>query len=102
MRRDRCKSVGEHFTRVHKIVMGLKIQPEFGFHSKKYPQPSGGIRRDGAPPRHDLADPALRHSNFLGQTVLRHAQGFEKFFDQDFARGRQWNLRFVMIPAPQW
>jgi hypothetical protein len=92
MRRDCRKPVGEYFTRMHKIVVGLEIQPEFGFHSKKYSQPSRGIRRDGAPPRYDLADPALRHSNFLGQTVLCHAQGFEKFFDQDFTQGRQWNL----------
>ena len=33
---------------MHKIVMGLEIQPEFGFHSEKHPQPRGGIGSDRA------------------------------------------------------
>src|SRR5450759_2213027 len=84
---------------MHKIVMGLEIQPEFGLHSEKHPQPRGGIGRDGALARHDLADAPLRHSNLLGQTVLRHSQGFEKFLEQDFTRSRQWNLTLCHDPC---
>ena len=32
---DRGKPVGEHFARVHKIVVSLETQPEFGFHPKE-------------------------------------------------------------------
>src|SRR5665647_1795153 len=77
---------------MHEIVMGLKIQPEFGLHPEKHPQPRGGIGRNRALARDDLANAALRYSNFLSQTVLRHPQRFEKLFEQDFTRGRRWNF----------
>ena len=44
---------------MHKIVMCLEIQPEFGFHPKKHPKPRGGVGRDSALARHDLTDAAL-------------------------------------------
>ena len=53
--------------------------------AEKPRQPQSRIRGHGTFARHDLADPALRYTNFLGQTVLRDGHGFEKFLEQDFS-----------------
>jgi hypothetical protein len=71
MVRPRSKNRREHLARMHKIAMGLEVQPEFGPHSEKHPQPRGGIGRDCAPARDDLDIPGC-----FGYAVRRMSEAF--------------------------
>lgn len=35
---------------------------------------------------HNFIDPARRHINRLGKTILTHAHWFQEFFQKNFAR----------------
>ncbi len=78
---------GQHLARDRQVVVRLQVQPELGLHTEEDAQAGGGIGGDAGLAGDDFADAALRHANFLGQPLLRHAQRFEKFFQQDFAGG---------------
>lgn len=69
-----------------KVVPGLQIHPELGFHREKASRSQGRIRGDAPLPMGDFIDTARRHTDCPGQAILTHQHRFEEILKKDFSR----------------
>src|SRR6185437_11757696 len=67
------------------IVTRLDIDPEFRLHAEEAAEPQRRVGADGAAAQHDLVDAARRHTDRLGEPVLRDLHRFEEILQENFA-----------------
>ena len=85
-RPDLFQSLGKHILCSCRFIIHLESNPEALRRSEKTGEPQPGVSRDAAGAGNDLADAALRYSDFLGQPVLGDAHGLQKLFKENLAR----------------
>src|ERR1700733_1886822 len=81
------------------VVHLLEVHPELRTVAEETAQAQRGIRGNGAPAVHDLADASSRDVNLHGQRVLADLQGKKEFFTQDFAGMGRGLLK---TPSAMW
>lgn len=78
-RRDLGECFGQCILGVCRVVIHLQSNPEVLGHAEEAGKPQAGIGRDPARARDNLSNPALRHPDLLGQSVLRNALELTRF-----------------------
>ena len=79
------------------IIGGLGAEPVAVGQAEEAAEAEIGIRCDGTPARNDFMNTLGRYIYFLSQTILADPHRFQKFFQEDFARGDSYSVSFCEL-----
>jgi hypothetical protein len=98
-RLDFGQGLGQRILRFGCITVQLQTDPESLGHAEKPGQTETCIGSDGPDSGHDFTNASLRDPDFLGQPILRYAEGLQEFLQQNFSRMWVRNLAHIVSPS---